>query len=72
MHTTRIDGVTDWRSPTWSPDVPSRPGWLVSCDTCGPLGLVVKQGDGTTVHWAYNRRGDASRVGTMHKRRHGG
>jgi hypothetical protein len=50
-----------WRLPDWDADVPSRPGWAVTCPEHGPLG--------NPPGWAYAASGSAYTVATRHVQR---
>lgn len=63
--TVKREYVASWRSPVWFDDVPSRPGWLLTCNICGPLGFD-REGN----RWAYANGGSAASTATRHERRH--
>jgi len=58
-HDSTITYVPDYRHPSWDPSVPSRPGWTVTCPTCGQMGRPRG--------WAYATRGIAASVRTKHR-----
>jgi hypothetical protein len=55
-----VDYHPDWRAEYWDDDVPSRPGWSVTCAICGPLG--------SPPGWRYASSGTAHATATRHIR----
>jgi hypothetical protein len=55
--------VPMWRAQIWDDDVPSRPGWFVTCSECGQI---------TEEGWTYENHARAAQVATRHRRAYHG